>query len=402
MQRFKSSGAGTKKTLLSMLAAQVESQAWYATRMTEYLDKAPALLEKGPVVMKHAECLASMTINFESVPALLTICKQILPLKAVLRAGSCDALIDALQKAISSVQALCKEHGRTVGKERVEQLSQLFAEASNLYPLDASLHETATHIGELMQLCGQREIVFDLKAQFEKLLEVPVDNPAMIQEGLQDLDPKIQGVTVDQSLLQDECGEVMNSIYKFLLQILDAYCTAGEGVTSIVVSAAEALLVLAGWRAIPQDVKLAKKLRADVAVAEALSELATCSEDDEGLIQKAQALQRRLGSSKTLGDLSAWNVQLQCFKPLVAGLSQAEAALAKTCGRSIERNKQKVINLKQELSDHAGGLVGGQDWLADYQGNDWASLLEHASLTLLTQDAPHVLDVHKKLQQACV
>ena len=61
---MKTSGSGTKKTLLTTVAAQVESQTWWAGRLQEYLEKAPALLEKGPEVMKYMQELAGMVINF--------------------------------------------------------------------------------------------------------------------------------------------------------------------------------------------------------------------------------------------------------------------------------------------------------------------------------------------------
>ena len=298
------------------------------------------------------------------------------------------------------MQALCSKEGRNAKKAVVEQLGKLFAEASNLFPLDATLHESATEVGEMLQHCGQREIVLDLKVAFEKLMEKPLDNADLIHEGLMDLEPKIQGVTMDQGLLQKECGDVLKDVYHFCLKILDGFCSADDEMGPVVVTAAECLTVLAGWLAQPEEIKLAKKIRADVAVCGALQELSAARDDEGEFVVKAQALQRRMESSKGLGDLKTWKVQMACFKPLLGTVSKAEAALSKCCGEVSTKNKQKVIGLVHELSQHAGGLPGGEDWLASYKENDWASLCDHAALTLLTQDAPAVLAVHNQLQEA--
>ena len=402
VQRLKTSGASTRKTLLSMVAVQVESQSWYSQRLREYLDKAPALLEKGPTVSLHEATLAGMAVTVESGPDLLQICRQILPLKAVLRDGSCDGITEALQKAIGTMQEICKEKGKSMTKAQVEQLSQLFAEASNVFPLDASLHETSGELAKWLLVCGQREIVIDIKAAFEKMLELPVENMEGLQESLNDLDPRIQGVSVGQKLLAEECGEVLQKMCQFLMQVLDAYCTASGEMAPVVPTAAEAWVVLAGWRGDGDEQKLAKKIRAEVSVCEALQELdATMGDgDEEGFIHKAQTLQRRLAASKALGDLKSCKMQLQCFKPLSECICKAEAALAKCCGLASKQNKQRVMDLCQELTTVAGGMPDGTDWLHDYKGTDWPSLLDHAAITLLTQDAPGALALHNRLQQA--
>ena len=130
VRRFKASSG--KESTLGCMAGVVESIPWYASRLTEYLQKAPIIVEQGYKVKSYSEALSNMSCDMVNLGRFLDMAKDIPKLALQLRVGSCNELMVSLKNAVLALWDGAKE--KTVTFQQLGVLSKILHETANTYP----------------------------------------------------------------------------------------------------------------------------------------------------------------------------------------------------------------------------------------------------------------------------
>ncbi len=149
--RVKGAMGKTNKSVLTQVAAAVESSQWYSMRLQDYLDHLPAMLEKGHLVAKFSSRLDAMHMPSECISELHDMVKEVAVLSQCLRAGSTsdlqDQLLNKLRKLWSQIE---DSPGSSVNPKVLQQVSSLFSDASLVFPMDSSIAAITLACGEML------------------------------------------------------------------------------------------------------------------------------------------------------------------------------------------------------------------------------------------------------------
>jgi hypothetical protein len=134
VMRVKGAMGKTNKSVVTQVAAAVESNQWYSMRLQDYLDHLPAMLEKGHLVAKFTSSLAAMHMPSECISVLHDMVKEVAVLSQSLRAGSTSDLQDQLLDKLRKLWSEIADSACASSVKLLQQVSSLFSDASLVSP----------------------------------------------------------------------------------------------------------------------------------------------------------------------------------------------------------------------------------------------------------------------------
>ena len=296
MKKLEAAMGRPSKTCLTMVAGSIERSPLLSHLMEDFLMRAPAVLEKGPLVRKHLKFLKDMTLDLKALPGLLTICHDLPSLMAALKEGTCSELQKAFRDKLTDIMGFAMTES-DLDPEEAKQIAKLMTDACMTYPQDGDLQAYVCAAGSWVQTSCQKKAVKDV---MQSIAEVDAMSPEQQEKYLAAvtaLSAKLSATTINEKLIEPVQVDMMTRLATNLWQLIAISWEKDNPIPVKLEFVGQCASVLAGYT---QDAEL--KLAAEVVLAcfsvtHAFTDLQRMNDANENhnvLMQKTLSLQRKL------------------------------------------------------------------------------------------------------------
>jgi hypothetical protein len=407
--RVKGAMGKTNKSVMTQVAAAVESSEWYSMRLQDYLDHLPAMLEKGHMVAKFSSRLGAMHMPSECISELHDMVKEVAVLSQCLRVGSTtdlqDELLDKLRKLWSQIE---DSPGSSVSPKVLQQISGLFSDASLVFPMDSSMAAMTLACGEMLQSCS---LVMDLLAfnsacdlVLEVLIEVPQQAAAVLL-AMKCLCEHASNLRGNPSSLPTKSKTLATKALQGAIDFFAKTIPLGQQDMEQCLSCADVLGNIVQEEPLTLTMNFLKQA---LQVKQNLDKLMVdgkLSVDEilgnEASLEKTVALQRSLMKMKGMKKGLLLMISEPACKHIIDEIEKDSAELVQLVNaRRVVEASAQLDHANTKLNDIAGGHHGGKHWLEHNTASSFAELLQHATNTLMKINGKLLVDTTAQAEKA--
>ena len=140
----------------------------------EFLDKAPALIEHQPKLLKMTATLEEMLrkeLSLDDVEKLMPMTETLPTLLRALRPGSLSIILTLFRASLTKLWKVAAgdEH---VTLKQLDGFSKLLHEAATIWPQDAELQEWVIGAGVMLEKCGEESMAAEITSGLHDILKV--------------------------------------------------------------------------------------------------------------------------------------------------------------------------------------------------------------------------------------
>eukprot|EP00971_Amphidinium_carterae_P323336 6425933-Amphidinium_carterae.3 len=389
-------------SVMNKVAASLKASEWWEQKLVGYMDKHPAVVEKGPKVSAYLEELKTMhTDSPACLQSLVQMGKHLGDLQYSLPAGACDALFTEYRSKIDQVMLLVQ--GKALDQAGLKTAEALLSETRVLYPLDSQLATYEDNVANFLQECDRAAVLGELNASCKAIQDMDLEcKPEEFQKMCEALESRLSALVLAPAVVNESCGDHFHKVINVVMDYTSKHWQLGSAVPDYVSLSQRLIHQLAG---LLQDGSLLKQsvaLADALAVHEATSLLQACKSADvvnqDDLLDKALLLYRRLLKMTTSYEMLPDNMVHECVTKLGSVAKLGKQAMEREQTRIIQEHTSSVQVVYKQLANVAGGKQEGKDWNEDNIQN-WDELLKIAKDTLETIDAPKLVKDMQALEK---
>ena len=408
MRRIRACFGKTTKGLLTKVAAGVDSNAWYNMKVQDYMDTAPALLEKGHLVAKFGAELGSLEPTEGGFQELQAMVKEVAVLQQCLRQGSTEKLQEDIRIKVTSLWEEAEKNSKA-DTPVLQAASQALVDCSLLFPLDDQIQVFTHACGDLLRKCDLKQDVemFNraCSAFLEQQAQPPSDSEANA-EAMATLTTGTGSLRGSLGSLPDESKGLAHGAQMKIIALLggclgddtlsmEPYLPCADVLGSILEDPGLAKLV-----SFLSSVGEVKQCRAKL---EAGGDTMDCTLDGDKDMQKTIGLQRAIlkakASRKAADQLNmisdqAWLGHAQEI------LTTSEASLDKVNAARAKQSLDTLESAHKRLQDISGGLEGGKSWLDGCKATSFEELQVHAGNTIMQTNGKQLVHLAEEVKEA--
>ena len=405
VKKLKAAMGRPSKTCLTLVAGSIERSPLYAHLMEDFLMRAPAVLEKGPLVRKHLEFLSLMQLEMKTVPGLINICNDLPSLMASLKEGTCSELLWEFRKALDHMMTFCKEKV-DMDPDEAQQVAKLMTDACMTYPQDVELQGFVCTAGIWVQNSCQRKAVCESMQSIGEVDAMATDKPDLYLEAVNALHAKLSATTINESLIEPKQVEMMTRLAGTMWQLIASGWESEKPIPAKYEQVGQCANFLAGYTQLA-ELKLTSQVVMDsFCVGQAYTDLQQmngANENHSMMLQKTLSLQRKLNRvQKDLTGMSDFDVSVKYeVLKLAENFQNAADAFLSQCRDDLMKAAQSEVEQSlAALAEVALGAPGGRPWLQGFAGSTFPELLEHARGTVLKVGGQGLAKLQSQLQEA--
>eukprot|EP00971_Amphidinium_carterae_P013868 273220-Amphidinium_carterae.2 len=405
VQRLKASMTRTQKTVLCQVAVCIEASQWWQHELTYFIATAPAMLEKGPLVMRSLELLQQTEVTIVNAGVLLDMLRNLLVWERVLRLGVTDGLKESLLETLHKLGATIPESDNgSCGSKDLQTLMEVVTEACTCYPMDAALQGYLEKVARLIQSSAERDVVAALQAAVSAMVDQDGTDVAMFEQKLDNVLVNLEKSHVDHQKVDGRVKDAVKLAFMKLVGFMDSLWENALEHMKLLKACADCGVKLAVLMGDQPLINAMTYVQNGMFVQEACCKLDEVNHEVASLVllQALVGLQRHV-SKMVLPDIiteelkqQSFFTKLQVMKGKAKGLSTSKR------NALVGHVTEALIGCKTALSDIAKGVSGGQDWLTDMTAETFEQLLEHASKTLLKTSGPTLTSSYSAVAEAAI
>eukprot|EP00971_Amphidinium_carterae_P350410 6491527-Amphidinium_carterae.3 len=408
VSRLRSAFGKSGKCVLSNTMAILRQVAFWSHCIDEYMSTATAMVREGPVVRRHMLNLEKLQHSIGELSVLESVLEDLPRLKACLRPGTMQPLLEMVQSGIEKSWDQNKE-AFGINPDAVAHFSKVLVHACVQFPFDGALAQMQLDCGQLLQEVDQsaliKKVILEL-GEFGKVCkETSNEEKKVVIEKTEKLSELLQSTSLP---IEQWKSVATSSESKTAFQCLLDNCVAEMGLTieqtpSGLVASSACLGQLSEKLAREDQLETVKCIRlVSDFVQQQRALQGHVIEDDGASDEHAE----KLGSLKRAMVLveecksKATKLSPEVAEKLKKVMEKAKPEVEETCKAFLEDGKTLVQKSLEELKQLAGGKEGGADWLADFQGTKLEDYMERAEVTLFKLQGSDLVQKKKNLAQA--
>eukprot|EP00971_Amphidinium_carterae_P352856 6492754-Amphidinium_carterae.2 len=401
VQRLKGAEGKTNQTILAAVSSSLASSPWWSIRMKDFMTTAPSMAHLAPKLKEYEEVLQSLPLVVGSVEKLIGMVVDIPDIKRQLRHGSCDNLMDQLEKKLNEMWLALKPTATGLSKSQLASVAKLFQECCSLYPLQSGFHEALEACGQYQKQVGQQEVMQLLVKEAGEVLEHLDMEKEDAAVKIKVFSEHVATSAARHSGLSGEAKDLFKQVFLALGGFLAKTWTLENGAPEFVHTSLEVLKQLAHMMNEPDMIKEMLCLEEGMVAVFAhvdLAALACKNVDDTKALEITLLVQRR--HMKFMQTVKAMEVKdNDMLKKLVQFMPTVQAATSAQVAQLTQTVVAGLQLQKKALSKLAGGGPDGQSWLQDFVGTTWESLVAQAQNTLAKVDSKDLVEKQKSLKE---
>eukprot|EP00971_Amphidinium_carterae_P348279 6490414-Amphidinium_carterae.1 len=387
--KLKQAVGQSRATLLTTVGSIVQSTPFWAQKLEDYVEKAPAMLESKPKLLEMQSTLHAMQSQqfcVENIALLLPIAKSLPGFLFNARQGCLDGIMNAFKQCLGAVWQFT-ETEYSFKLQECKDLVSLMSEASSLWPQDSKLQQWISASAEMLEKCGEENMSSDILDAMNRLKQTSSESLEPYMLAVKEFTDKLGSASLPSSILLRGGSEPW-------LQLVTNFCEAlNTHMPDELIEVPELL---------DQVVSCAMNIKTLLVETEA-AKIALCLQSAREMLEAMCALQGANGpqGQDLLNLTNALVRKVHCFSKCmqrdVPGCKhecfEKFKALMLKCEKLIDANKDRLIvgaraglekqeNLLQQIG---GGADDGKSWLDGLAGEPetFEALQKHAKESIL-------------------
>jgi len=407
VRRVKACFGKATKGLLTKIAAAVEANQWYSMKVQDYMDHAPAMLEKGHLVAQFGARLGSLEPTAGGFQELKAMVKEVAALQQCLRQGSTDTLQQNIHKKVINLWGTAEENSKD-DTQVLQAASEALVDCSLLYPMDEQIQLFSHACGHLLLKCDLKRDVEVFNRACSAFLEQSQDpsGSEASAEAMVELSAGISSLRGSVDTLPDESKKLAEAAQMKVVSLLGGCLGGGTLAMDQCLPCADVLgtiLQNPGLDAVVNFLRSVGEVGQCKAKLEAGGDTASCIVEGDESMEKTIELQRAImkakASKKAAEQLKAIPDQawVSCAQET---LTISEASLDKVNAARAKQSLDTLEGAHKRLRDIAGGLDGGRLWLDGCKATSFEELQEHAATTLMKTNGKQLVHMAEEVTEA--
>eukprot|EP00971_Amphidinium_carterae_P351510 6492147-Amphidinium_carterae.3 len=412
--RLQSAMANSRSNgILVQVGVAVEGNAFWKHLVEEYVATSPAVISYGPLALQHVASLTDLQKTLDSIHVLKTIVLDLGNLKASLRPGSTDELMEKFLACLRSIWDIFQKEGNKLVDEDNDNIAvmwEVLSEASNLYGYDASLKTMVAECSQLKQHKGKASILKTISVKVQKLLDMTSKTSSdMIAENLADMKALTQflrGVSLPNECFTEDKGTkgCLEAAFQKILTLGGTGLADTAKLQENLKDFLEVAIELAAKVGKAADVPL-QCFKQSLMMLETLFSYIEAQNADKSLeggavlLDRLVALQRAIMQAKASKDAS-----MSCPESFQDACKTAYDHCFKECETMrtlmINNGKDTLDVCYKALKDFVQPMPE-TFWLQQFKGKTFEEFVAHTKEAVMKLDAAKLVETTQNLQQAC-
>ena len=400
VRRLKAASTKAQRSILTQVAIAVEACPWWASLLSDFLAKAPLMLEKGPSVRKFHQRLNDTALTGENCGEIVDMMRQLPVLVKMLRPGCLDDVLALLKTRLQELGKIILEE--KLASKHVPAVLQVMSEACTVFPAEPLMQLYHENAATLSQAASKKALVAETCEAMTRFCAADTEDIDSWCLAMLYLHDCLHRQQLDNERLVAEASDLMARVIDNILgclaswwpkaaDLMDHYQCAG-GCAWEVAKLTQDDEVVAGMSYLCSGIQLLElheKLRAQLKAAPSLHSLQLIVD----LQRKVEALQEPDGMSERLAKHE--------LLPLVKTLREHAALDVKHAADGLSKSLHDGLAVAaQKLDETCQAGWPGSSWVEQFQGSTFEELDEFSKLTLLKVRPASLVEAYTALEEA--